>query len=71
MNSQTRQIIDHLQDGNSLSPIEALNMFGCFRLSARIHDIKQLGFDVKTDIVLAGGKRYAKYSFLMLKNFKL
>ena len=30
-----------LEQGNSITPIDALEMFGCFRLAAIIHNIKQ------------------------------
>jgi len=50
--------------GRSLTPIEALNMFGSFRLGARIADIKADGYIVYTEMVTdpATGKRYARYS---------
>lgn len=55
--TQTKAILKHLQDGKTITPIDALNLYGCFRLSARIHDIRSMGYDVKN----TGGK-YAVYS---------
>ena len=40
MNSQTQLIKNHLEQGLSITPLEALNKVGCFRLGARIWDIK-------------------------------
>jgi len=60
--SQTQQIYEHLRDGGTLTPLEALNMFGCFRLSGRMHDLRTAGIDVKTEIVQINGKNVAKYS---------
>jgi hypothetical protein len=60
-NMQTQQILEALQNGESLTPIDALNRFGCFRLGARILDLKKLGYDIKTDMVNNGKKRFASY----------
>lgn len=38
--SQSKLILAYLMTGETLTPIEALNMFGCFRLGARIYDLK-------------------------------
>lgn len=38
--SQERQILMWLQAGNSLTAYQALNMFGCLRLSGRIYDLR-------------------------------
>lgn len=60
--SQADQILRHLQSGKHLTPIEALQRFGCFRLGARIYDLKGEGHEISTDIVrLPNGKRVASY----------
>ena len=62
--SQITQILNHLQEGNSLSPLEALNMFGCFRLSGRIFELRHGEYDGTCyDIVEEPheGKQYAIY----------
>jgi hypothetical protein len=59
--SQGDQILAHLRAGNSLTPLEALHKFGCFRLGARIYDLKQDGHDIHTDLVEIDGKRVACY----------
>ena len=51
-----------MQEGNGITPIEALNLFGCFRLGARISDIKKMGYDIVTERVkVDGGKYVARY----------
>lgn len=62
--SQNRRIADWLLAGHSITAMEALNMFGCFRLASRITDLKQrYGMDIKTDrITTSTGKRVACYS---------
>jgi hypothetical protein len=45
-----------------LTQLEALNQFGCFRLAARIADLRDKGLNVVTDMVtLENGKRVARY----------
>ena len=66
MSSQLNNILLHLQNGNSITTLDALNLFGCFRLGARIFDLKQLGYNiVNTMITLENGKRIASYSLLV------
>ena len=61
--TQTQMIIEHLKSGNALTPIEALQKFGCFRLAARISDLKQLGHEIETkSIKFENGKSVAQYS---------
>lgn len=59
---QTEAIKAHLDAGNSITAIEALNKFGCFRLASRIHDLKTEGYVVdKIMITGENNKRYAQY----------
>ena len=62
MKSQNEMILDALMKGESLTPIDALNRFSCFRLGGRIHELRQRGYDIKTEIVKDGGKSFARYS---------
>lgn len=58
--SQKESILNYLQSGKSLSPLEALNMFNCLRLGARISDLRKEGYKIQTTYNKKG-KRYAKY----------
>jgi hypothetical protein len=60
--TQSDQILNYLQSGKAITPIDALNMFGCFRLGARVYDLKQKGHSIKTEIIRKDGKNYASYS---------
>ena len=63
--SQNKQIKAWLESGKSLSPLEALNLFGSFRLGARIFNLKNdYGMNIKTEMVEENGKRYARYSLV-------
>ncbi len=47
--TQEQEILMWLKDGKGLSPIEALNVFGCFRLAARIFNLRRKGHSIRTD----------------------
>jgi len=59
--SQTTNILKHLKQGNTITPLEALNKFGCMRLGARIYDLKKKGYNIEPKIVEQDGKHYAEY----------
>lgn len=60
--SQNSEILAYLEAGNTLTPLEALRKFGCFRLSGRIYDLKKMGYLIATDLItLEDGKRVARY----------
>ena len=45
--SQCEKIRAWLLDGRSITSWDAIMMFSCTRLSARIHDLREQGLDVK------------------------
>lgn len=61
--SQKKRILRYLLNGNSLTPLDALNLFGCFRLGARIWELRNEGYPVKMRLVEHNGKRFAEYYF--------
>ena len=65
--SHTMQILDHLTS-KPITAIDALNDYGCFRLAARINELRMSGHNIKTEIKNQDGKRYAMYH--LLKNTK-
>jgi len=61
--SQSAMILNFLKSGGSLTPIEALQKFSCFRLAARINDLREAGHEIQTEIFKDdNGKSYAVYS---------
>ena len=55
--SQKDDILFHLQEYGSITPMEALNEHGCFRLASRIHDLKSDGITIEVSMV----NKYATY----------
>lgn len=59
--SQNDKILQYLKAGGELTPLDALKMFGCFRLSGRIYDLKEDGHHIAAERVKRGGKWVALY----------
>ena len=59
--TQTQQILKHLEKGNKLTSLEALQLYGCFRLAARVQELRDVGREVKSRLVRINGKRIAEY----------
>lgn len=60
--SKTSRILAHLISGASITPIEALALYGSLRLSSIIFRLKARGYDIRTDLVQVGSSRVARYS---------
>ena len=58
--SQTEQLLAALKRG-PVTPLDALRDFGCFRLAARVEELRKSGFNVVTEMAEANGKRFARY----------
>ena len=61
METQNQMILSHLRTGKCITPLEALKLYGCFRLSGRIYDLKQDGWHIDCTIVTKGKKRWGSY----------
>ena len=59
--SQLKQIEAHLKEGKTLTPLEALDKFRCFRLAARVSDLRNRGIPIEVEMVKDSGKTYARY----------
>jgi hypothetical protein len=64
--SHKEKIEKYLSSGRSLTAIEALTKFGCFRLAARISDLRRDGINIATDTVTQKGKTFARYKKIKL-----
>lgn len=60
--SQNKNILNYLQKHKRITPIQALNKFGCFRLSARISDLEDIGHIIEHKPVTANKKIFMGYS---------
>ena len=63
--TKQERVLKHLQALGSITPLEALELYGSFRLGALIFNLRKEGHDIKTDIVPKKG--YAKYTYIVSK----
>lgn len=60
--SQTSMIFQHMRARDHITALEALGLYGVFRLAARIEELRRRGVKITTDVVYdVTGKRYARY----------
>jgi len=59
---QNARILAHLQSGRTLTALEALDWFKCFRLASRVCDLRKAGYMVeKRTVKTISGKNIAQY----------
>jgi len=58
--SQKSRILEHMKRWGTIDPMTALDSYGCFRLAARIEELR-LVHPIETEMVERGNKRSARY----------
>ena len=48
--SKKSRLLEYLKSGKSISPKEAWEWFGLYRLGARIYELRHEGYDIITDM---------------------
>ena len=66
--SQKYQILAYLKSGRSLTPLRALELFKCFRLAARVCELKREGHNIQTFRWQVGKVWVARYSLGKVRN---
>lgn len=59
--SQRAQVRYHLLAGRTITALEALNLYGSFRLAAIIYRLRGEGLAIETHRTTLNGKTYATY----------
>lgn len=59
--SQRELVLEHLMKVGSITPMEALSKYGCFRLASIIWGLREEGYPIDTSYPNEG-KRYAIYT---------
>lgn len=49
--TKTKQVLDHLKSGKTITSIQAIDLYGATRLSAIIFKLRDRGYDIKTTLV--------------------
>lgn len=65
--TQTEKILRHIAEHGSITPVEALQEYGCMRLASRMCDIKRAGYSVCRTMETSRNRygdpvRYARYT---------
>lgn len=61
--TDTEKVLEWLKEKGSITPMDALRGFGCYRLGARIWDLRhRFGVMIRTEWVKSdAGEKYARY----------
>ena len=64
--NQTRIILNHLRDYQTITSMEAFSKYGCTRLADKVFRLKKEGYDIRTIMIEDTNRygdtvRYAKY----------
>jgi len=59
---QDLAVLQWLKENITINPMQALNELGCYRLSARIHQLRRQGYQISTKRINKNG-RFGKISF--------
>ena len=49
--THNEMIIDYLKKYGSITPAEAYEKLGIMRLQARIHELRQMGYNIVTELI--------------------
>ena len=61
--SQNDSILSHLQNGGTLTPLEAFQLCGTLALHSRISELRERGYGIQMELVrLPSGKHVGQYS---------
>lgn len=64
--TQNEQILRHLQDIGTITPLQALGEYGIMRLASRVSDLRRQGYPIEKRMVRSRNRygepvRYAEY----------
>ena len=59
--SKTQNLLGALQGGRRLSGLDIWRNFGLYRASSVVKNLRNKGYDIKTEIVEKNGERYGVY----------
>lgn len=63
MTPQAQRVLKHLKKHKTITPLEAIGVYGIYRLGARVYELRQAGIKVLTKYMRDEMKRpYARYS---------
>jgi hypothetical protein len=64
---QIAMILNHMQQGDGITALDSLRLYGVLRLAARIEELRKEGHTIVTQTVRVGKKEIARYSLVKEK----
>lgn len=61
--SQKDRILNHLKK-RPITGLQAMRLYGCMRLAARIYELRSAGHDIEGRWIKRAGKQYAQYKLV-------
>lgn len=59
--SQRQTVLRHLRDTGPLDALTALRLYGVQRLAARVKDLRESGWQIQTETIRSGNKKFGRY----------
>ncbi len=59
---QCKKVYDHMREHGSITAYRAMRDYGCYRLAARINDLRKMGYAIHTELVRTKKGHHAKYT---------
>lgn len=59
--TQNELVLKYMETGSGITHMDALTLFGCARLAARIDDLKKMGHNIISEDVKRNGKTFSRY----------
>lgn len=59
--NQNRTLLKHLRSGRTITQPEAVNLYGIWRLGARVYDLRIKGIAIETIYESFGNRKIARY----------
>ena len=63
--SQKEMVLEHLESGKSITAMEALRLYKCFRLADVIFKLKRDGYRIDTEMVRENDTIFARYRMVV------
>ena len=68
MKPQTQRVYDYMKEFGSITPMQAIEDIGCFRLAARVAELRNEGIEVASEWL---GKRNRYGETVRIKRYRL
>lgn len=66
--SQNLTVKKHLEKYGSITAERAVRIYGIFRLSGRIYDLKKSGLNIRSELKFRGSAHWSQYSLIPSKS---